>query len=53
MKPDFHSQAELALIEARLAEAKTGGPAVPHDPVEAWMKSWGGRRELPKPKPGR
>ena len=44
---------QVALIKERLAEAKKGGPTVPHEQVEAWMKSWGATRELPRPKPKR
>jgi len=41
---------QVALIKERLAEAKKGGPTVPHEEVVAWMKSWGTKRPLPKPK---
>lgn len=44
---------QVSLIKDRLAEAKKGGPTVPHDEVDAWMKSWGSKNELPRPKPRR
>jgi predicted transcriptional regulator len=42
---------QVALIKERLAEAKTGTPGIPLEKVEAWVRSWGTKRELPKPKP--
>lgn len=38
-------------IKAALAEDEQGGPGVPHEEVMRWVKSWGTKRELPKPKP--
>jgi RHH-type rel operon transcriptional repressor/antitoxin RelB len=44
---------QVTLIKKRLSQAKTGGATVPHEEVEAWMKSWGGKRERARPKPRR
>jgi predicted transcriptional regulator len=41
---------QIKEIKRRLREAKAGAPGVPHAEVEAWVKSWGGRKERPKPK---
>lgn len=40
---------QIARIKESLAEAKSGAPGVPHAEVAKWMKSWGTRRELPRP----
>jgi predicted transcriptional regulator len=42
---------QIAEIKRRLRKAKAGSPGIPHEDVEAWVKSWGGRRERPRPKP--
>ena len=36
-------------IEKAIAEADAGGPFVPHEEVEAWVRSWGTDAELPRP----
>jgi predicted transcriptional regulator len=38
-------------IKAALAEDEQGGAGVPHEEVMRWVKSWGTKRELPKPQP--
>jgi RHH-type transcriptional regulator, rel operon repressor / antitoxin RelB len=37
-------------IERAVKEADAGGPFVPHEEVEAWVRSWGTENELPRPK---
>ena len=37
-------------IERAVREADAGGPFVPHEEVEAWVRSWGTANELPRPK---
>jgi len=41
---------QVAEIRRGLAEAKAGTPGIPHEEVEAWVRSWGKRNELPRPK---
>ncbi len=38
-------------IRRRLTAARGGEPGVPHEEVEAWVKSWGTGREVLKPRP--
>jgi predicted transcriptional regulator len=40
---------ELALTEAAIAEADTGGPTYSHEEVMAWVESWETPNELPPP----
>jgi predicted transcriptional regulator len=41
--------AEIALIEARLAEAEAGGPFVPHAEARRWLTSLGTKTPLSRP----
>jgi len=38
-------------IKASLEEAHSGTPGVPHEGVEKWVRSWGTRRPLRRPRP--
>lgn len=40
----------VALIKERLEESKSGAPGIPSEKVRAWVRSWGAKRELPKPR---
>jgi predicted transcriptional regulator len=40
---------QVAHIKAALAEDEEGGPGVPHEEVEKWVRSWGTDHELPRP----
>lgn len=37
-------------IKASLDEAQSGAPAVPHRDVERWVRSWGAKRPLRRPR---
>jgi predicted transcriptional regulator len=41
---------QVAGIEEAIEQADRG-ELVPHEDVEAWVKSWGKKDELPRPKP--
>jgi RHH-type rel operon transcriptional repressor/antitoxin RelB len=36
-------------IRRGLEEARSGSPGVPHEEVEAWVRSWDSDNELPRP----
>jgi predicted transcriptional regulator len=40
---------QVAGIEAAIAEADAGAPAIGQDDIEAWLRSWGIDRQLPPP----
>jgi predicted transcriptional regulator len=40
---------QVAGIERTVA-SMDGGESVAHEQVEGWVRSWGGRKELPAPK---
>ncbi len=40
---------QVAGIEAAIAEADAGAPAVGQATIEAWVRSWGSDSELPPP----
>jgi predicted transcriptional regulator len=40
---------QVAGIEAAIAEADAGAPAVGQAAIEAWVRSWGDESELPPP----
>jgi RHH-type rel operon transcriptional repressor/antitoxin RelB len=40
---------QVARIKAALDGAMSGNPGIPHEQVEAWIDSWGGDHELPRP----
>ena len=42
---------QVARIRESLEEVRSGAPGVPHEEVVKWMKSWGTKHELPRPKP--
>lgn len=44
---------QIAHIQGAVGEDEAGGPGVPHDEVMRWVKSWGGKRASPRPKPKR
>jgi len=41
---------QIEQIEEAVRQADAGGPFVPHEEVEAWVRSWGTANELPRPK---
>jgi predicted transcriptional regulator len=41
---------QVARIKASLDDAGSGSPGVPHADVVRWVKSWGTKGELPRPK---
>ena len=41
---------QVEKIERALAQAKAGGPFVPHEEVAAYLDSWGTEHELPLPR---
>jgi predicted transcriptional regulator len=45
-----HSEAERALLEARIAEADKG-IFISSEAMHRWMESWGTENELPPPEP--
>lgn len=40
---------QVALIKQRLEESKAGAPTISSEKMKAWVRSWGSKRELPKP----
>lgn len=38
-------------IKRSLAEVQAGAKGVPHEQMAAWLRSWGGKDELPPPEP--
>jgi predicted transcriptional regulator len=42
---------EDALTQEALAQAKAGGPFIPHEDMVKWMNSLGTDNELPPPHP--
>ena len=42
---------QVEQIKQGLDEGRSGAPGVPHAAVEAWVRSWGTRKELKRPKP--
>ena len=42
---------QLKAIQKAIDEADAGGPFIPHEEVEAWVRSWGTPNELPRPRP--
>ena len=41
---------QVARIKEALEEARSGAPGVPHEKVARWVKSWGTKGELTRPK---
>ena len=42
---------QVAETKRRLKAAQAGEPGIPHEEVDAWVRSWGTEAELPRPKP--
>ncbi len=42
---------QVEQIKKGVEEGRSGAPGVPHEKVEAWVRSWGTHRELKRPKP--
>lgn len=40
---------QVEKIEEAVAALDAGAPTIPHESVEAWVRSWNTDRELPKP----
>ena len=40
---------QVGKIEEAVAALDAGAPTIPHESVEAWVRSWGSDEELPKP----
>ena len=45
---DYEESKYAATVKA-VTQADAGGPFIEHERVEAWVKSWGGDHELPRP----
>ena len=43
---------QIEQVKKGLEEARSGSPGVPHEKVEAWVRSWGTDKELARPGPG-
>ena len=41
---------QIKEIKRRLRKAQAGESGIPHEEVEAWVRSWGSRRERARPK---
>jgi predicted transcriptional regulator len=40
---------QVEKINEAVAKLDAGAPTIPHESVEAWVRSWGTDEELPKP----
>lgn len=47
-----HNAQQISEIKAGLSEANSSAPGIAHARVEKWIKSWGTKRELKRPRAG-